>query len=464
MDPAAQRLLECVNWTSLQHAYGEATDVPDNLRALLSPDESYRSDAYEALYSNIFHQGTRYEATEYAVTYLLKILESPATPSRASVINFLVDLALGIPSTFLPQGVDIVAWRQRVEKIYSPGYETEYYAEQDDLVNQARDENQRKMREYVRGVGLERQRKDAKYELAAYDAVSLGVSLFQKLLEEEEDVEVRAFAAYALAWFPGEGEDGRNNSSAVALQRVLDREGEDTMVLSSAIIALGLLNGCWTDGGVVSEGIDDFLCRVGEHRTRTASSLLRFATAVSSVRLRHHRPEDVSILTCVLADRSTIPKRDTQKSDDLEFPFHEGDLFQYSGKVLSTLNLEEYPTELLTLLDEFPHLGRVEAFELAEVVLELAFGPRPDDWDERPAAEFLNEIQRQTITTLAELEMKYWRGAILGDILQEWNIPGGTRDECREYIGLPAGGTGEELDEGSDECYDEGSDEFSDEE
>ncbi|OJJ72974.1 hypothetical protein ASPBRDRAFT_42754 [Aspergillus brasiliensis CBS 101740] len=243
MDPAAQRLLDSVNWTSLHHAYGVATDVPDNLRSLLSPNKSDHSDAYKALYSNIFHQTTRYEATVYAVPYLLKILESPTTPARTSLISYLVDLALGLPSTFLPQGVDIVAWRQRVVgKIYTPESETEYYY----YAEQARDENQRKVREYVRHVGLKQQCTNAEYELATYDAVCMGVPLFQKLLEDE-DVEVRAFAAYALAWFPGEtagAGTGRNRSSAVALQRALNREGEDVMVLASAIVALGLLNGC----------------------------------------------------------------------------------------------------------------------------------------------------------------------------------------------------------------------------
>lgn len=453
MDPAAERFLDSVNWTSLHHAYGEATDVPDNLRALLSANKSDRADAYEALYSNIFHQATRYEATAYAVPYLLKIVESPVTPDRASVIAYLVDLALGIPSTFLPQGVDIVAWRQQAGKILTPEYDAEYYAEQDELVSQARDENQRKLREYVRRVGLKRQRDSAKYDLGTYDAVYAGVPLFQKLLEEE-DVEVRAFAAYALAWFPGEGAGGRNGSSADALQRVLDREGESSMVLASAIIALGLLYGCWKDSGVVSEEIDDFIGRLRQFGASTLPTLVRFAAAVSSIRLLHHRPEDVSVLACVLTDRSFIRKSDAQKSNHLGFPFHEGDLFQYSGKVLNTLDLGEYFGVMPTLLDALPCSGRVEAFELAEVVLELAFGPRCEGKDGR-SVESLNEVQRRTVTALAELALKYWEGTILGGILEEWNIPSGSRDECRKYIGLPVRGRGE----GSDEGFNEGSDE-----
>lgn len=449
MDPAAQHLLDSVNWASLQHAYGEATDVPDNLRALLSPNKSDRLDAYQALYSNIFHQATRYEATAYAVPYLLKILENPATPGRASVIDYLVDLALGVPPNFLPEGVDIVAWRQRAGKIYAPGYEAEFNTKQDELVSQATNEVERELREHFRLVELEQLRSEVIYELVTYDAVCGGVPLFQKLLDDE-DVGVKAFAAYALAWFPGDGAGGRNRSSAAALQRVLDREGEDIMVLASAIIALGLLNGCWKDAGVASEAIDDLISRLREYGASTRPSLVRFAAAVSLVRLLNHRPEDVSVLACVLVDRSFNSKGDAQKSTDLWFPFHEGDLFQYSGKVLNTLDLGQYPEVLSTLLDALPHTGRVEAFELAEVLLEQAFGPRTEDKDGRPV-EYLNEIQRRTVTALAELSMKYWQGATLGNILAEWNIPGGSRDECRVYIGLPLGGTGEGSDKRSDE-------------
>jgi hypothetical protein len=49
--------------------------------------------------------------------------------------------------------------------------------------------------------------------------------------------------------------------------------------------------------------------------------------------------------------------------------------------VLNTLNLEEYPRVINTLLDTLPCLGRVEAFKLIEVILELAFSPRPKDED-----------------------------------------------------------------------------------
>ena len=55
--------LDAVDWTALEHAYGEATDVPDILRALASRDERVRDQAFREAYGTIYHQGTRYSST-----------------------------------------------------------------------------------------------------------------------------------------------------------------------------------------------------------------------------------------------------------------------------------------------------------------------------------------------------------------------------------------------------------------
>jgi hypothetical protein len=55
--------LDSVDWKNLGHAYGEASDVPDLIRALASPAKKSREDAWHHLYSNVWHQGTVYEAT-----------------------------------------------------------------------------------------------------------------------------------------------------------------------------------------------------------------------------------------------------------------------------------------------------------------------------------------------------------------------------------------------------------------
>jgi HEAT repeat protein len=87
--------LDEVAWGRLQHAYGPARDVPDQLRALRSPDPGQRERALWSLYGNIFHQGTRYEATAHAVPFLLELLADPATPDRHDVLGLLTSIAIG---------------------------------------------------------------------------------------------------------------------------------------------------------------------------------------------------------------------------------------------------------------------------------------------------------------------------------------------------------------------------------
>src|SRR5438552_2690515 len=56
---------DSVNWTSLSDAYGAATKVPGMLNALLSPERKVRHNAWQDLYSHVWHQGTIYSASSY---------------------------------------------------------------------------------------------------------------------------------------------------------------------------------------------------------------------------------------------------------------------------------------------------------------------------------------------------------------------------------------------------------------
>jgi hypothetical protein len=61
--------LDKIDWSKLNHAYGEASDIPALIRSLLSNDKKVRDGAMYELCGNILHQGTVYEASSYAVPF-----------------------------------------------------------------------------------------------------------------------------------------------------------------------------------------------------------------------------------------------------------------------------------------------------------------------------------------------------------------------------------------------------------
>jgi glycosyltransferase involved in cell wall biosynthesis len=69
-------------------------DVEAILRALWDPDPELRDEAYaDGLVATIWHQGTVYEATAFAVPFLAAFATDPALPSRGNVLSALVLIA-----------------------------------------------------------------------------------------------------------------------------------------------------------------------------------------------------------------------------------------------------------------------------------------------------------------------------------------------------------------------------------
>lgn len=69
--------------------------MPGLLRAVASADEKSRKDAIYELYGNIWHQGTVYEATIYAVPFLIELLEHPDTRAKSDLACLLAVIADG---------------------------------------------------------------------------------------------------------------------------------------------------------------------------------------------------------------------------------------------------------------------------------------------------------------------------------------------------------------------------------
>jgi len=87
--------LDKIDWNSLTHAYGEAGDVPNLLRARASSDPETAASAESELFGNIWHQGTVYSATAYAVPFIIELLTSERTVDRVGIVALLAAIADG---------------------------------------------------------------------------------------------------------------------------------------------------------------------------------------------------------------------------------------------------------------------------------------------------------------------------------------------------------------------------------
>lgn len=81
--------LNAIPWADLPHAYGSGEEVPVWLRQLTSDDEQVRQRAMGKLGSSIYHQGSLYPATAYAVPYLIALLQEPTVQGKEAILGLL---------------------------------------------------------------------------------------------------------------------------------------------------------------------------------------------------------------------------------------------------------------------------------------------------------------------------------------------------------------------------------------
>lgn len=160
--------LDSIAWSSLSHAYGEASDVPELMRALVrggtfKTDE----DPIYQMYGNIWHQGTVYEATAYAVPFLIEIAESSECNRRDEVLHLLSCIYNG--TSYL--------------EVHRP-----LFGEPFDEVENAR-------------LQAELQA-ELKHVAAAKKAVEAGIDNYLRIFREETDPTLKISAAHLLSNFP----------------------------------------------------------------------------------------------------------------------------------------------------------------------------------------------------------------------------------------------------------------------
>lgn len=87
--------LDRIAWNQLSHAYGNASDVPGLIRGLAAGTADVRQASLDDLFGNIWHQGTVYEATAFAVPFLLELVADAAIPERSHILYLLQAISEG---------------------------------------------------------------------------------------------------------------------------------------------------------------------------------------------------------------------------------------------------------------------------------------------------------------------------------------------------------------------------------
>jgi hypothetical protein len=398
--------LDEIGWAELGHAYGPAGDVPGLIRALVSAEPDEREHALHALYGNIFHQGSRFEASAYAVPFLARLAADPQVPGRDEIVTMLVALAIGYDESYLPAGVDVAGWRAQVERMRTAD-PAQTLRQLDAWVEGARSEGERRRREFRRDLyDPGEELRAAQAELGAYDAVRAEVAGLTGLLEDG-DPQVRAAACYLAGWFPQEAAD-----SVTRLRALLSRESVPG-VSANAIISAGLLG----DTGL-------------EPRLRECLSgpepLLRWASAIALARLGLADPDVLGALGAASED----PPR---PGPGPSVHFLDGNLRGYAAQALAALG-SHLPADVLDgILHGLARSEQIAAFPLTAAALRLAFPAGAPD--PLPPFSELAELQQRVVRTLAELGPDTWRWVNFTEILRNWSLPSEQAD-CRAYAGL----------------------------
>ncbi|WP_280910255.1 hypothetical protein [Streptomyces sp. SAI-208] len=415
--------LDDIDWAALGHAYGSAEDVPGQLQAVCGSDEEARKSAFRSLFSNIFHQGTRYSASPYAVPFLARIAVAGPAGARADALGLLTRLAVDWHDEYdLPLGIDTDAWRAAAisPEEYLRWYDEQIAAETD----QEQLKNLREGRAYCAAGHPVDAREGA---LRSYDAVRAQLPVLLELLADPAP-KIRTKTAYLLGWFPEEAD-----ATLPPLLACLDGE-QDPVCAATVLVAVGLLAD-HDPGGRLRHHIDH------EH------PLPRWAAATALTRIRVAHPATAPGLPPVERLAAELAAFGAGSAPEPATAHHSGDLHSYTVRSLQLLmrDAEDPDGVLQHIVRALRHLEKTGVVPhplaaRAENLLEALFDPA----DTAPAFAELSPGRRELLKVLAELlTAEDFQPVPFGSDLHErftqHGLPG-TRPALRAYVGLSTEG------------------------
>ncbi|CAL9324409.1 HEAT repeat domain-containing protein [Streptomyces sp. SudanB182_2057] len=399
--------LDDVDWAALSHAYGSAEDVPGRIRALCGADDQARQEAFQSLFSSIFHQGSRYQASAHAVPFLARIAVAGPPAARENTMWLLTRLAVDWHDEYdLTTGINTAGWRAAAAE-HSPEKELPWYEEQ---LAGATDEDKRTMLREIRDWVAAGNSPDARWSaLRGYDAVLAELPGLLVLLDDA-DPRIRTRIAYLLAWFP--------EVAATTLPLLLARTAreDDPLVAATALVAVGLIG-----TAMLAADLTPYL--------DADEPLVRWAAATALVRIAGDREGTVEprLLDRAVAELTTAADNPapTPVTD-----YNEGDFHGHIERTLHSLPTGAPQTALAACLPriERDRDGRRTRTALNELFPAPLPHPLPDYAD-------LPVRQRQLLSALAE-QHHPWIVRWMEGTLAERGLPD-SQDGLRAYVGLP---------------------------
>ncbi|MDW3192396.1 MAG: HEAT repeat domain-containing protein [Cytophagales bacterium] len=311
-----------INWQHLKHAYGVASDVAKDIRNLTNTNEKTRESALYNLYGSIFHQGTRYEATPYAIPFIYELIESEHVKNRHELIEFLINLALGYEDNYLPEGIDPKKFRKNL------------------LDSEAR-------------LTTEQREVNEKYGYSilalidCYNFVEEGISILLNCLKHEDE-SIRIAALYAIAWFPEKSEN-----TTPAILEILSSSQEE-MELATGILTLGLLS---------KQSASPIDLSVLQYHMNSDSALLRISAAIALAR----NPIQMDVLNILIEGI----KSETSLSEVEGMLFNEGNISGYASLTLSKYGKSEKDKIIPVLCESLIVADTYQSLDITHALLEF---------------------------------------------------------------------------------------------
>jgi len=352
--------LNKIDTQELKDAHAEANEVKGLINQLIADIAQFRDERINALYYNIWYQGTVNQCTGSAVQFLIERLQSDSVQDKDELLLLLAYVARG----------------------------NSYADVEQDAIESEEQSSQE--REWVQN---------------AHNAVAAGVPVYLDLLKHEE-ASVRTCAAYTLACFKEHACD-----IIPRLHSCIDTE-EDELAKSSMLLCLaaftesaGFLGAAAPKRGVgcphhplspLEDGRPP-ICQqlLTEITNQQTTSLVKLAASMALARLTKENtpPEALHVLV------DTIVEPESIKDRYVELPWAKMDIVGDTSRILYALGPRAGRIASPILIEALRTANTPNSLRVVDALLHLAFNGELVNTD--ITAQTLTDEQRLVLTAIA---------------------------------------------------------------